>query len=374
VIDPATGAILEGPRFVWEGAGGRFPEAPHLFRRGEYYYLLAAEGGTEYGHVATVARSRSPWGPFEPSPHGPVIDHRSLNSPFQAVGHADFVALDDGTWWAVALGVRPVGHWPRHLLGRETLLTSIHWTADGWPLAGGDGRVEAVTHRPALEPEPAPPMRWVDDFDHTVLAPQWTFVRSPLGAALSLSALPGWLTLQPRGRGMSDWFPCFVGRRQEDYDFVARTVLRQADQRPGDEGGLAVRVNERHALLLAIVRTPTGNEAVVRQIIGSIETVEVLGVVPDGDLTLGLRGTPETYTFFVETSDGLRLESDALETRFMSAEFVGGFTGTFLGLFASSAPDSDAIASFDWFEYLPLESGDEGEANENVHDLQETTA
>ena len=58
----------------------------------------------------------------------------------------------------------------------------------------------------------------------------------------------------------------------------------------------------------------------------------------------------------------------------MSAEFVGGFTGTFLGPFASSAPDSDAIASFDWFEYLPIGPADEGETNESMHDLQETTA
>ncbi len=49
-------------------------EAPHLFRRGPYHYLICAEGGTAGNHSEVVFRShgvRGPWEPFagNPDPH-----------------------------------------------------------------------------------------------------------------------------------------------------------------------------------------------------------------------------------------------------------------------------------------------------------------
>ena len=65
---PGDGRALTERRPVWQGTGGRFPEGPHLYRIGEYWYLLIAEGGTERGHAVTIARGPSPSGPFEPCP------------------------------------------------------------------------------------------------------------------------------------------------------------------------------------------------------------------------------------------------------------------------------------------------------------------
>ena len=48
---------------IWRGTGGVWPEAPHLYRRGDWYYLVAAEGGTSYGHSVVVARATDPYGP-----------------------------------------------------------------------------------------------------------------------------------------------------------------------------------------------------------------------------------------------------------------------------------------------------------------------
>src|SRR5262249_59648399 len=78
--------LTRKPRVIWKGTGGIWPEAPHLYRRGRWYYLLTAEGGTSYGHSVVVARSTRPYGPFAPSPHGPVITHRSRRRhPLHAV-------------------------------------------------------------------------------------------------------------------------------------------------------------------------------------------------------------------------------------------------------------------------------------------------
>ena len=67
-IDITTGKFITEPRCIWEGSGGRHPEGPHLYKINGSYYLMIAEGGTEYGHMETMARSDSPWGPFTPVP------------------------------------------------------------------------------------------------------------------------------------------------------------------------------------------------------------------------------------------------------------------------------------------------------------------
>ena len=63
-VDLAAGKALEAPRSLWSGTGLKFPEAPRLYRRGDYWYLLIAEGGTERGHGVSVARRHSPEGPL----------------------------------------------------------------------------------------------------------------------------------------------------------------------------------------------------------------------------------------------------------------------------------------------------------------------
>ena len=71
-IDPGTGRQTGPPRRIWSGTpGARFPEAPHLYRIGDYWYLLIAEGGPERDHGISVARGPAPDGPFEPCPANP---------------------------------------------------------------------------------------------------------------------------------------------------------------------------------------------------------------------------------------------------------------------------------------------------------------
>lgn len=89
-IDIKSGERLSEVKLIWKGSGGQYPEGPHLYRVGSWYYLMISEGGTEYGHMVTVARSKSPQGPFEGCPHNPILSHRSLLKPVHATGHADW--------------------------------------------------------------------------------------------------------------------------------------------------------------------------------------------------------------------------------------------------------------------------------------------
>lgn len=187
--------MLTESRLIWRGTGGAYPEAPHLYKINGYYYLMIAEGGTEYGHMVTIARSMDPYGPYESCPHNPILSNRSMKCSIHATGHADLVQIQDGSWWAVCLGIRPVSYPMKHYLGREVFLAPVNWTDDGWPIIGNDGRVEPVTDAP-----PLPESRWPDkpirdDFNHSLLGFDWTFLRNPQPESWSLQERSGYLTL-----------------------------------------------------------------------------------------------------------------------------------------------------------------------------------
>ena len=159
-LDPATLQPVEGPWVLWHGAlvGVSTPEAPRLFRRDGWYWLLIAEGGTGANHAVTMARSRVITGPYEGCPANPLLTHRHLGpgAPVQCVGHADLIAHEDDSWWAACLAERwSVGH---RWLGRETWILPVAWPpGDGWPVfAPGEGRLPAAVTVPGPERAPSP--------------------------------------------------------------------------------------------------------------------------------------------------------------------------------------------------------------------------
>jgi xylan 1,4-beta-xylosidase len=99
-IDIKTGKIVAPERLVWGGIGGRFPEAPHIYKKDGYYYLMLGEGGTEYMHSVTIGRSKNLYGPYESCPLNPILTHanrRGQANRIQGVGHGDMVQAGDGS-------------------------------------------------------------------------------------------------------------------------------------------------------------------------------------------------------------------------------------------------------------------------------------
>src|SRR5690606_30747811 len=246
-IDPVRGEVLEGPFATWSGTGLQFPEAPHLYPIGDWWYLHIAEGGTERGHSVSVARSRSPRGPWEGAPGNPLLTHSGSPRPVQNTGHADLVQAPDGSWWMVLLGVRPRGFTPDvHVLGRETFLTPVEWDEDGWPV------VAPVPERHpapggAWHPVPAPPAR--DDFDEPALAPHWISPFARPEGSWSLTERPGRLTLHATGPTLDSpghtfhrRRPPFLGGGPQHHDC---RVTARLDPGTG-RGGLCVRLDEAH--------------------------------------------------------------------------------------------------------------------------------
>lgn len=75
-----------------------------------------------------IYRSRQITGPYETWSGHPVLTQRDLDpsrsAPITSAGHAQFVELKDGAWWAVFLATRPY-RGNHYNLGRETFLLPV---------------------------------------------------------------------------------------------------------------------------------------------------------------------------------------------------------------------------------------------------------
>ncbi|NUP52839.1 MAG: glycoside hydrolase family 43 protein [Catenulispora sp.] len=347
-LDPRTGQTFGEPVRLWSaGPGAKAPEAPHLYRIGEYWYLMIAEGGTERGHAVSIARGPSPSGPFEPYPANPILTHRGVEHPVQNTGHGDLVQGPDGSWWMVFLGVRPGGGTPGwHVLGRETFLAPVEWV-DGWPVVGEVVSDLSGVPWPLEEAEPEPER---DDFDDSTLRPQWISLRDRPEDLVTTQDRPGWLTLRARGASLDADDVVFAGRRQQHLSCRAAVLVDAAE----GEGGLAVRLDEHHHYAIEVA------EGAVRVVarIGPLRTVVATRPAPAGPLELTVRitedrprdarGGPDVVAFGFTGPDGAATELAALDGRYLSTEVAGGFTGRVIGMYATAG-----TVRFDWFSYIP---------------------
>lgn len=196
-IDPFTGDILSDKKIISTGCGGQCAEGPHIYKKDGMYYLMIAEGGTEYAHRETIQRSADIWGPYEECPHNPIISHKEYKkSEIHATGHADLVEDENGNWWMVFLGIRRFSHALLHNLGRETFLAPVVWDENGWPVAGNRGTVELEMEAPLPEKaEPVDHARLID-FHEAEMSRHLFYTRNPKTENYIYAPEQGTLTLK----------------------------------------------------------------------------------------------------------------------------------------------------------------------------------
>lgn len=352
-MDPKTGKFIEPLRKVTSGLGASSPEAPHFYKLNDYYYIMSAEGGTGYEHREVIQRSKSPWGPYEVSPTNPVLS--SINAPdhpFQAIGHADLVQLKDGSWWAVCLGIRPRNGKFQHL-GRETFLAPITWDQNGWPRVGTDGIVEEEYPVPNLPTHvwEKDPVR--DNFDNTTLNLYWNFIRNPYAADWSLTEKPGYLRLNGSKVNFTEKdSPSFIGRRQTAFDMVASTKISFTPTADYEEAGLIVRADDKNHYDLLITLYEGKRVIMLRKYLQDKIAEVNYKEIPEGDIILRISATDSAYKFWVQEEGKSAQLVGTATTKDVSNEMVGGFTGVFIGMYASGNGKSNTNpADFDWFDF-----------------------
>ncbi|WP_119696739.1 glycoside hydrolase family 43 protein [Microbacterium halotolerans] len=313
-IDPETGERFGEARMLWPDGGLADTEGPHLIRRGHWWYLIVAEGGTGLGHGVSVARSRDPRGPFEQHQANPIFSHRSTGHPVQATGHADLVERADGGWAMVFLGIRQNGSFPpSHVNGRETFLAGVDWVED-WPVVDEDVLAGA-----------ADPAGFIERFE--ALGARWV---SPSVARESFSHVDDGLVLAAGRDADSAEQTRVLCSRVSALEWDA-TAAVDAD------ACLSVRIDAGHWYGAEIV----GGVLRARAVSAPFDKVLAQAALPVG-ARLALRARardgyhssgvgPDTVSIGYE-ADGEFTSIAEIDGRYVSTELAGGFTGRMIGL------------------------------------------
>ena len=355
-IDIATGKKLTEGRCIWQGTGGRFLESPHLYRIGDWYYLMASEGGTEYGHMVTYARSKSIYGPFEAYPHNPVLTNRNLGGyPLQGAGHADLVKDLHGNWWMVHLAFRQIHPWiMHHITGRETYLVPVTFDADGWFTAGVNGTSRLTIETDRLPNLPKQEHHRCFTFENTTVGKEWLYLQNPDMNAYRIES--DHIALCGKAPIACDTeSPTWLGIRQTEMQFDFSVAVEPGRQVSGVTAYMTP--SQRYDILLR--KTATACMLSMRIQLGSlVHETEPIALPLDSLVTLGIIGRNIQYSF-AAVCNGNRYELGAYETRYLSTEVAGNFTGVMLALFAEAAEDStDAWTVFHSLHYETFEQHD----------------
>jgi xylan 1,4-beta-xylosidase len=355
-IDIDTGELIGEPVERWPGTPGTAaPEAPHLFQKDGWIYTMLAEGGTERGHMVTIARSREVGGAYEVCPHNPILSHRSLHAELQSTGHADLVEDASGNWWMVFLATRPVGYPPYHLLGRETCLAPVAWTEDGWPVVNCGKPVPVEMNVPELPAQKSPWTIWEDDFSGPNLKPEWNFLRNPHSEGWSLTEHPGTLTLRCSSVGLDDHdSPAWVGRRLQHFDTEQRVTLEFAPQFGGEEAGLCLFLQAFTHCEVAVTKREGRRVIQARRVLGSFREESEAVPVADGPVELSILTSRDWMDLGMIGAEG-RISLMRSESKFLSTEIGGRFTGLYVALYAKGSPGSlptRSNAYFSRFSYI----------------------
>lgn len=356
--DPAAKKLLGIPRRIYTGGTDRgCIEAPHLYRRGEWYYLMCAEGGTGYNHCVTLARAKSPWGPYEPDPQNPILtsnprennerrdwDHlkpRYYNpdSLLQKSGHGSLVETSLGEVYLAHLCARPFVPELRCTLGRETALQRMYWTEDGWlRLAGGGNLARETCPESALPQWPVTPIPETDFFDAPELQPCYYAPRQAPGRFASLKARPGRLRLRGGESLCSLHEVSLLARKLTSLCTEVTTCLEFSPETFRHSAGLVVYYdNMNYAYLEKSWREERGEVLRLRRLENGERTdLPVEGIpVPAGPLWLRVT-IYGRVTRFSWSSDGAQFQKlgPDFDTSTFSDEYCkfGEFTGTFVGM------------------------------------------
>ena len=342
-IDIETGKMLTPSKVLWHGTGGRYLESPHLYRFGEYYYLVEAEGGTEYGHMANYARSKAIWGPYESYPNNPVLTNRNLGGyQLQAAGHGDIVEDANGNWWFMHLAFRQIHKWHTfHHLGREACLVPLYWQEDGWFTMGTDGTCQLEFELPDNVVFKEQELSYEKTFENLDTKLDWCFLRIPENKnyrfsdnALELCGTK--ITLDETAS------PTFAAIRQTEFDITLCCDVECGQQ----ECGISFYMDELHHYEIGARPDGTGRTTVfVRQTIGCVSQ-ESKQVICDAEkVSFEVIAEAEQYHFYLVKKKKKIHLSDAY-TRYLSTEVASGFTGVMIGFYAVNPAESKEWSRF----------------------------
>ncbi|MBC9727436.1 family 43 glycosylhydrolase [Streptomyces sp. TRM68367] len=357
----------------------RLLEGPKLLRRGGWYYLVLAEGGTGWEHGVRVARSRALTGPYELDDCPLLTTRDDPGVPLQKAGHGELVEMPDGQWVLSHLTARPLHtpHGRRCTLGRETAIQAVTWDADGWPRLRQGGWHPDVEVDVATRPDPRPPGAAPEG-----LCWPWSTLREPADASWAdLASRPGWVRLRGRHGPESRWARSLLAQRVTEHRAQAEVTVEARPSTFTQAAGLLLWYSAEAYFSLDLTWAEAEGEeqrgqqwrGEGRTVLSLVERdedgarqVAVVEVDGDGPLTLGVRvdaaqaqfwyavggaqptvhGARRSTVHGVRTAVGPVLDAGRLSDDHGSRL---RFTGTFAGIHAMDLVDATWTADFTGF-------------------------
>jgi xylan 1,4-beta-xylosidase len=358
---------LVGERInIFKGTPLGITEAPHLYKRNGWYYLLTAEGGTSWDHAVTMARSRNLTGPYELHPDTYILSaRRRPEVELQRAGHADLVETQNGETYMVYLCGRPLRNRGRCILGRETAIQKMVWADDDWlRTVDRQGIPTLETPAPALPAHnfSQPPAR--EEFNGAQLPIDFQWLRTPRPEEIfSLTARPGHLRLIGRETIGSLFRQALVARRQQSHCFSAVTVIEFEPEHFQQMAGLVCYYNAAKFHYLHLSHDETiGKHLRVMSCLPDSPQADAFTppiAIPAGKpvhlrvevdyerlhFAYRVEGVDQDWRWLPQQFDASILSDEA------SAPGLPNFTGAFVGMACQDLAGTARPADFDFFEY-----------------------
>ena len=377
--------IVGYPKRIWSGGTDRgCIEAPHLTKRGDYYYIMCAEGGTGYGHSVTMGRAKNVWGPYEGDPTNPILtsipgdfyerhdpDHLkpkyfNPESVLQKSGHGSYVETQLGEVYMVNLTARPFVPELRCTLGRETAIQKMKWTDDGWLRMYDDSNLAKEYVEESKLPEyKVPEIPDLDDFDSEELGLQYYAPRIMPSSFADVKARPGYVRIRGQESRCSLNKVSILARKLTSVYATVTTKMEFKPEVHQHSAGLIMYYDNMNYIYLRKYYSETLGQSALSVIhLENGEKTEFLNTrIPVDECPVYLRLKVEGRQSYFEWSyDGevYNKIGKVFDTTKFSDEYCkyGEFTGTFVGLTCADRVKHKHYADFDFFNYEADEEKD----------------
>ena len=327
-------------------------EAPHIYKKNGIYYLMCAEGGTGDWHSEVIFTSENPMGPYVPAPNNPILSQRYLNSnranKVDWAGHADLVEGTDGKHYGVFLAIRPN---EKGLVntGRETFILPVDWSGKYPVFENGLVPMEPKLKMPkGVENKtgtegffPNGNFTFTDNFTAPKLDYRWIGMRGPREDFITTSK--NGLSIKPFAVSIKAVAPVSaLFQRQQHQHFTATTTMKFTPKSENELAGLTCYQSERFNYVFGITKKDKDfyillekTEKRQSKIIASAK----IDVKMPVQLQVTAKGDEYKFNYSVDgvnfTNLGGIVSGDILSTN-----VAGGFTGSLIGLYATSANDA----------------------------------
>ncbi|MGM0214499.1 family 43 glycosylhydrolase [Enterococcus sp. AZ109] len=356
-------------------------EAPQIYKRGEYYYLIIAAGGTGYAHGVEIGRSKQVFGPYEAHPSGePIITssprhlfslgdpdagHFEMYNPntlMQKAGHGSLVETTTGEWYVAHLMSRPLAGTLLNPLGRETSLQKMHWTKDDWLVMADGSNLAKMTVEgmKGSSIEESTTFDVKDDFDSDYSLQFMTPYRNQEEKWANTTEQPGHLRIYGENSFFSQVNPAIMATRATSFKYEVQTKVAFKPDHYSETAGVGLYYDSNNWLYLHLTYSEeqaTTILTVLQAKLGErIEYSEHRLEVADEAIELKIKYDNGVADLLYRQADDWELFAGGIEVSYLSDEGVngepgeiGGFTALFNFIGAVDAHQRDSYADFDYY-------------------------